>query len=86
VLAWLPEHLGESAWISAAAEAGIAIEGLGPRRFGSGRGGIIFGYGSISETAIEPGVRALATAIASTREGTPLPRRTTQDPRLLHPT
>jgi GntR family transcriptional regulator/MocR family aminotransferase len=71
VIAWLPPDLDESAILDAAPAAGIGLSGLLTRRMSSDvPGGLLFGYGSITEDAIEPGIRRLAALIASTRRAT----------------
>jgi GntR family transcriptional regulator/MocR family aminotransferase len=61
VLAWLPPDVDEAALVESAAEAGVGLYGLTPRRIEpGGPGGIIFGYGNVTESAIELGVQRLA--------------------------
>jgi GntR family transcriptional regulator/MocR family aminotransferase len=61
VLAWLPPGVDEGALHRSATEAGIALETLRESRIADGgAGGIIFGYGSVAETAIDASVRRLA--------------------------
>jgi len=67
VLALLPPELDEAAIVGAAATAGIGLSGLTPRRIAPGPAGLIFGYGGIVETSIEPGIRRLAAVIAESR-------------------
>jgi GntR family transcriptional regulator/MocR family aminotransferase len=70
VLAWLPADLDERAVVDAAAAAGIQLTGVGPRsRTGpsTGPGGLTFGYGAITETAIDPAVARLAGVIEGVR-------------------
>jgi GntR family transcriptional regulator/MocR family aminotransferase len=67
VLAYLPGGLDEAAIVRRAAADGIALAGLTPRRVGPGPAGLVFGYGTIPEGAIEPGIQRLAGLIA--REG-----------------
>jgi GntR family transcriptional regulator/MocR family aminotransferase len=62
VLAWLPSRIEERAFARAATEAGILIETLAESWIAGGPGGIIFGYGSVAESAIDTGIRRLATA------------------------
>lgn len=66
VLAWLPDDLNEPRIVEGAHLAGIAIADLASRRLGPGPGGLIFGYGGITEGAIDAGVRRLADVIAAT--------------------
>ena len=63
VLALLPPALDEAAIVSAAAADGIGLSGLTPRRIAPGPAGLIFGYGGIAETSIDPGIRRLAEVI-----------------------
>lgn len=66
LLAWLPDGLDERSVVGAAVGAGVGLNGLTRRRFTpAGPGGLIFGYGTIPERDIEPGIRTLAEAIAS---------------------
>jgi GntR family transcriptional regulator/MocR family aminotransferase len=66
VLAWLPDGTDERAVIGAAVHAGIGVNGLTRRRIRpEGRGGLIFGYGTIAEHDIAPAIRVLATAVGS---------------------
>lgn len=65
ILVWLPANLSEAALVRSAAARGIAISGLEPGRIAPGRSGaIVFGYGSIHETAIEAGIRQLGAVVA----------------------
>jgi GntR family transcriptional regulator/MocR family aminotransferase len=63
VLAWLPPDLDEAGVIASAAEAGIALAGLSPRRVAPGPAGLIFGYGAVGEAAIDDGIRRLAGVV-----------------------
>ena len=63
VLAYLPDGLDEARIVRTAAEAGIAVSGLTPRRIAPGRVGLVFGYGLITEPAIEAAVERLAPVI-----------------------
>lgn len=69
VLAWLPDDLDEAALIDAAAVEGIGFSGVTSRRIAPGSPALVFGYGSIAEGAIEPGVARLAGVIATMRGG-----------------
>jgi GntR family transcriptional regulator / MocR family aminotransferase len=71
VLAWLPADVDEAALVRLAAESGVAVDGLTPyRRSGEGLpGGLLFGYGTVSEAGIDEGVRTIAGAIAQARAG-----------------
>lgn len=72
VLAWLPAGAdwNEAAIIAAAADAGIAIEGLARRLIAQdGREGLIFGYGSVPEAQADGWVERLAAVIDAVRRG-----------------
>jgi GntR family transcriptional regulator / MocR family aminotransferase len=74
VLAWLPTDgpdVDESAILAAADAAGIGLAGVASRRIAPGPPALVFGYGVIDESAIEPGIRTLAEVIARTRGGGP---------------
>jgi GntR family transcriptional regulator/MocR family aminotransferase len=59
----LPEEVDESQLLRAADERGVGAEGLALHRFAAdGPPGVLLGYGSLSEPAIEQGVRLLAAA------------------------
>ena len=65
LLAWLPDELEEDAVIARAHAAGIRLDGLRPYRLSpGGRGGLVFGYAAINESAIPAAVQALARAIS----------------------
>lgn len=65
LVAWLPPHLCEAAVEEAALRRGVAVLGVGRFRLARpGPPGLIFGYGSLSERAIEEGVVLLASALA----------------------
>jgi GntR family transcriptional regulator/MocR family aminotransferase len=64
-LVLLPDAIEESRLLRAAAERGVGAEGLALHRFAAdGPPGILLGYGSLSEPAIEQGVRLLGEAYA----------------------
>ena len=64
LLTWLPDELDEETVIKSAANAGIRLDGLRPYRLTpGGRGGLVFGYAAINESAIPGAVAALAQAI-----------------------
>jgi len=65
VLAWLPSDLDEDAVVRDALDAGIGIAGLASRRVEPGQGGLIFGYGTIPEQAIDAGIHRLAEVMAA---------------------
>lgn len=65
VMAWLPVGMDEAAVIERSAAAGVAVDGVAPyclaRRVGPG--GLLFGYGTLTERDIEAAVRLVAQAI-----------------------
>ena len=65
VVAWLPDGLDEVAVIQRIAAAGVAVDGVSPyylaRR--DGPGGLLFGYGTLTERDIEAAIRLVARAI-----------------------
>ncbi|GAA2593854.1 PLP-dependent aminotransferase family protein [Dactylosporangium fulvum] len=66
LVAWLPPGLTEEDVERAAATVGVAVYGLrGYRLNGPGPQGLIFGYASLSERAIDEGVALLARSLAS---------------------
>jgi GntR family transcriptional regulator/MocR family aminotransferase len=69
VVAWLPDWCDEAALIDRAAADGIGLYGMAPywsaRR--GGPGGLLFGYGQVTETEIEEGIRIVADALATLR-------------------
>jgi GntR family transcriptional regulator / MocR family aminotransferase len=68
VTAWLPDDLDEQAVVDAAARRDLGVYGVRPYRMNpTGRGGLVFGYGNLSETAISQGVDTLAVAIRQLR-------------------
>jgi GntR family transcriptional regulator/MocR family aminotransferase len=68
LVAYLPDDLDEATVVQAAAERGLAVYGLGQYRLSpGGRGGLIFGYATLSERAIAEGVATLADVIGSLR-------------------
>jgi len=68
LVAWLPEDLDETAVIEAARREGVELAGVSPYRLvPGGRGGLIFGYSSLTERAIADGVARLAQAITRLR-------------------
>jgi GntR family transcriptional regulator/MocR family aminotransferase len=68
LVTWLPPDLDEAAVVSAAARAGVGVDGVGPYRISHpGPGGLIFGYAAVSEQAIAEGVGILAQVIGSPR-------------------
>jgi GntR family transcriptional regulator / MocR family aminotransferase len=68
LIAYLPIDLDEATLIDAAAQRGLAVEGLGQYRISSdGRGALLFGYATLGERTIVEGVAVLAEAIADVR-------------------
>jgi GntR family transcriptional regulator/MocR family aminotransferase len=64
----LPGEVDESQLLRAAGERGVGAEGLALHRFAAdGPPGVLLGYGSLSEPAIEQGVRLLGEAYAQVR-------------------
>jgi GntR family transcriptional regulator/MocR family aminotransferase len=75
LLAWLPPDLDEIEIIEAAGRSGIRLQGVGRRRAGAFAaageewpGGLIFGYGTLGEQALEPAVERLAAVIEHVRD------------------
>jgi GntR family transcriptional regulator/MocR family aminotransferase len=67
-LVTLPQDVGESAFVRAAAQRGVGVEGLSQHRFAySDQSAVIFGYGNLPEPAIEHGVRLLGEALRASR-------------------
>jgi GntR family transcriptional regulator/MocR family aminotransferase len=61
----LPGEMDESQLLRAAGKRGVGAEGLALHRFAAdGPPGVLLGYGSLSEPAIEQGVRLLGEAYA----------------------
>ena len=69
VVAWLPPGVSEATVVQGAADLGVRVDGVGKYRLeaGAGRGGLLFGYGTVTEAKIEQGVRLVARAIDSMR-------------------
>ncbi|MEO5985553.1 MAG: PLP-dependent aminotransferase family protein [Candidatus Limnocylindria bacterium] len=64
VLAWLPHGCDEARVVAAAAERDIGLYGVAVScHLPDARAGLIFGYGSIDEARIEPGIAVLAAAL-----------------------
>ena len=64
VLAWLPAGVDEAGVVARAATEGVNVEPLAPFWADGGPPGLLFGYGGITEAAIDEGVRIIATAVA----------------------
>jgi GntR family transcriptional regulator / MocR family aminotransferase len=63
-LAELPEEIDEVALVSAAAERGVGLEGLALHSFNpANRPGLVLGFASLSEPAIDHGIRILADVL-----------------------
>ncbi len=68
LVAWLPPDLDEAAVVEAASAHGVAVAGVSPYRLtAGGEGGLIFGYATLDEPAIQRGIRHLAAAISELR-------------------
>ena len=67
VLAWLPPGTDEAAVVAGASDAGIAVPGLRQRWIGAPGPGLVFGYGTIAEPRIEPGIARLAAIVRAAR-------------------
>ena len=73
VIAWLPSGVDEAAVLERAAAAGVRLYGL--RQYHSARqkapGGLLFGYGAVTEAEIDEGIRLVAEAMDGERPGAP---------------
>ena len=69
VIAWLPPGIDETAVVEAAARLGVAAHGLAQYHVASRHapGGLLFGYGTLTESEIEEGIRLVAEAIDTIR-------------------
>jgi len=67
VLAWLPAGVDETAVVERAEALGVKVSGVSPTHFDPERapGGLIFGYGTVTPSEIEEGVRLVAEAFRS---------------------
>jgi GntR family transcriptional regulator/MocR family aminotransferase len=66
VTTWLPDGLDEAAVVAAAAQRSLGVYGVAPYRIAcTGRGGLLFGYGNLSEQAIREGVSLLRAAVSA---------------------
>lgn len=64
LLAWLPRDLDETSVVAQADRHSVGVYGLGQQRMTpGGPGGLIFGYGTLSEPMLAEGVRLLAGAL-----------------------
>jgi GntR family transcriptional regulator / MocR family aminotransferase len=69
VLAWLQPGTDEADVVERAREAGVNVEPLAPYWGDGGPPGLLFGYGGITEAAIDEGVRIIANAVRVARNG-----------------
>jgi GntR family transcriptional regulator/MocR family aminotransferase len=70
VTTWLPADLDEAGIIDAAAQRSLGVYGVRPYRMSrTGRPGLVFGYGGLSERAIAEGIDILADVVAALRAG-----------------
>jgi GntR family transcriptional regulator/MocR family aminotransferase len=67
VFAWLPPGVDEARVVSRAARAGVGVYGLSRYGYGqrSDAGGLIFGYGAVTEGEIVEGIHLVAEALAA---------------------
>jgi GntR family transcriptional regulator/MocR family aminotransferase len=67
-MTWLPPDLTEAAVADAALQRGLGVYGLAPYWVEkAGPEGLVFGYGSLTESAVRDGIDLLADAIAALR-------------------
>jgi GntR family transcriptional regulator/MocR family aminotransferase len=67
VVAWLPCGVDEADLIERAAATGVAVDGVSPY-YAAGRdgpGGLLFGYGTLTEREIEEGIRRVAEVMGA---------------------
>jgi len=70
VVAWLPPYLDEAEVAAVAAARGVHLHRVAPYRLNpGGRGGLIFGYATLSERAINEGIALLAASLRSRDDG-----------------
>ena len=69
VLTWLPPGTDEADIVARARQAGVNVEPLAPYWGDGGPPGLLFGYGGITEAAIDEGVRIIANAVRVARDG-----------------
>ena len=75
LVAHLPEDMDEAAVVRAAAERGVAVEGLAPYRIsGPGRPGLIFGYAALDQRDLREAVALIADAATTCRPASRGPR------------
>ena len=78
LVAYLPDGVDEQAVVDAAAARGLTVHGLAPYRIaGEGRPGLLFGYATLDERALDEGVRILAEALQPSAQGPTPPTRST---------
>ena len=67
VAAWLPPDVDEAALVARAAGLGVRVSGLARYHFDAARtgGGLLFGYGGLSEAEIAEGTRLVGEALAA---------------------
>jgi GntR family transcriptional regulator / MocR family aminotransferase len=63
----LPPDVDEAAVVEAAADHGVAVEGVAPLRSGGGPSALVLGYARLPEHRITQAVQLLAAAAATTR-------------------
>jgi len=84
VIAWLPDGVDEAALVAEAAAVGVGAYGLSG--YHSARqeapGGLLFGYGTLSEAEIEEGIRLVAGALAAIRSPDYEPQAAVSDGRV----
>jgi GntR family transcriptional regulator/MocR family aminotransferase len=70
LIAYLPPSVSESAVVAEALARDVKIDGLGTYRLSpGGRGGLIFGYGGLTEAAMTEGIAILGSVIAASASG-----------------
>ena len=78
LVAYLPDGADETAVVEAAARRGLALHGLAPYRISrEGRPGLIFGYATLDERALDEGIEILAEALQPCAQGPTPPTRST---------
>jgi GntR family transcriptional regulator / MocR family aminotransferase len=71
VVAWLPPGIDETSVVDGALALGVNVNGITPYRrlHADHPGGLVFGYGTPTETEIEKGIRLVAEVLAAIRRG-----------------
>ena len=79
VLAMLPSGMDEEVVIDAAMASGVKVRGLAPTYHDPSRapGGLLFGYGVVTPSEIEEGIRIVARAVGA--EAVDAQRRSASD-------